>query len=112
MSVGKRIKSLREQKGLSQRDVEEKTGMLRCYISRAENDRLMPSLDNLEKFARALEVPLYFLFYESETIQPRANVSIDRQMDNAMRQFARIARHLGPTERQVLLRTAERLGKA
>lgn len=114
MTVGKRIRSLRQQRGLSQGDVERKTGMLRCYISRTENNHLVPSLESLEKFAQALEVPLYLFFYEGEDTQisPRTDDRIPWQMDNRMRQFARIVRQLGPTERQVLLRTAERLSKA
>lgn len=65
MIIGNRLRVLREGKNLSQGDIEKRTGLLRCYISRVENGYTVPSLENLEKFARALEVPLYRLFYES-----------------------------------------------
>jgi len=64
MIIGERLRLLREAKDLSQGDIENRTGLLRCYISRVENGYTVPSLENLEKFARALEVPLYRLFYE------------------------------------------------
>ena len=66
MIIGTRIRQLREQKGLSQRDIEERTGLLRCYISRVENGDTIPSLETLERLASALDVPLYQLFYEGE----------------------------------------------
>jgi len=56
MLIGERLRTLREEKGLSQGDVEKRTGMLRCYTSRVENSHTVPSLETLEKFARALEV--------------------------------------------------------
>ncbi|HKS97653.1 MAG TPA: helix-turn-helix domain-containing protein [Terriglobia bacterium] len=61
--IGVRIRQLREQKGLSQGDIEEKTGLLRTYISRVENGHTVPSLETLERFAGALDVPLYQFFY-------------------------------------------------
>src|SRR6267378_6743996 len=57
---------MREQKKLSQGDVEKRTGLLRCYISRVENGHTVPAVETLEKLARAFEVPLYQLFYEGE----------------------------------------------
>lgn len=66
MIIGDRLRVLREQKHLSQGDIERKTGLLRCYISRVENGHTVPSIDTLEKLARALEIPLYQLFYEGE----------------------------------------------
>jgi len=51
---------------MSQGDVEKRTGLLRCYISRVENGHTVPSIETLEKLARALEVPLYQLFYDGE----------------------------------------------
>jgi transcriptional regulator with XRE-family HTH domain len=67
MVIGDRLRELREQKDMSQGDVEKKTGLLRCYISRVENNHTVPSVDTLEKMARALEVPMYALFHDGET---------------------------------------------
>lgn len=64
MVISARLKELRESKNLSQGDIEKRTGLLRCYISRVENGHTVPAIDTLEKLARALEVPLYQLFYD------------------------------------------------
>src|ERR1700735_1517798 len=66
MVIGDRLKALREQKNLSQGDIELRTGLLRCYISRVENGHTSPAIETVEKFARALHVPIYRLFYDGE----------------------------------------------
>lgn len=66
MIIGDRLRELREEKKLSQGDIEKRTGLLRCYISRVENGHTVPAIETLEKLARALEVPLYQLFYEGD----------------------------------------------
>ena len=66
MIIGDRLREMREAKKLSQGDIEKRTGLLRCYISRVENGHTVPAIETLEKLARALEVPLYQLFYEGE----------------------------------------------
>jgi transcriptional regulator with XRE-family HTH domain len=64
--IGDRLRQLREEKKYSQGDIEKKTGLLRCYVSRVENGHTVPAVETLEKFARALEVPVYQLFYDGE----------------------------------------------
>jgi transcriptional regulator with XRE-family HTH domain len=66
MIIADRLRGLREGKKLSQGDIEKRTGLLRCYISRVENGHTVPAIETLEKMARALEVPLYQLFYDGE----------------------------------------------
>jgi transcriptional regulator with XRE-family HTH domain len=66
MVICDRLRELREGKNLSQGDIEKRTGLLRCYISRVENGHTVPAIETLEKLARALEVPLYQLFYDGE----------------------------------------------
>jgi transcriptional regulator with XRE-family HTH domain len=66
MIIGERLRQIREEKKLSQGDLERKTGLLRCYISRVENGHTVPAVETLEKFARALEIPMYQLFYDSD----------------------------------------------
>lgn len=66
MLIGKSLRKLREEKKLSQGDLEKRTGLLRNYISLVENGHRTPTIDTLEKFTRALEVPLYRLFYEGD----------------------------------------------
>src|SRR5882762_1086997 len=57
---------MREEKKLSQGDIEKRTGLQRCYISRVENGHTVRAIETLEKLARAIEVPLYQLFYDGE----------------------------------------------
>jgi transcriptional regulator with XRE-family HTH domain len=66
MVISERLRAIREQKDLSQGDIEERTGLKRCYVSRVENGHTIPSIETLEKMARALEVPMYQLFYDGE----------------------------------------------
>jgi transcriptional regulator with XRE-family HTH domain len=66
MIIGDRLREMLEAKQLSQGDIEKRTGLLRCYISRVENGHTVPTIETLEKIARALEVPLYQLFYDGQ----------------------------------------------
>jgi transcriptional regulator with XRE-family HTH domain len=66
MIIGERLRQIREEKKLSQGDIERKTGLLRCYISRVENSHTVPNVETLQKFAQALEIPMYRLFYEGD----------------------------------------------
>lgn len=66
MVIGERLRNLRKQKNMSQGDIEKRTSLLRCYVSRIENGHTVPTVDTLEKLARAMEVPLYQLFYDGE----------------------------------------------
>src|SRR5271169_4622247 len=66
MAIGDRLREMRVAKKLSQGDIEKRTGLLRCYISRVENGHTVPAIETLEELARALEVPLYQLFYDGE----------------------------------------------
>jgi transcriptional regulator with XRE-family HTH domain len=75
MLIGTRLRQLREQKQMSQGDIEERTGLLRCYVSRVENGHTVPSLETLERFAGVLEVPLYQLFCSGEEAPPTPNLT-------------------------------------
>ena len=66
MDIGNRLRSVREEKKLSQGDIEQRTGLLRCYLSRVENGHTVPAIETLEKMARALELPLYQLMYDGQ----------------------------------------------
>jgi len=66
MEIGEKLRAIREHKAMSQGDIEKRTGLLRCYISRVENGHTVPAIETIEKLARAMEVPMYALFYEAE----------------------------------------------
>ena len=75
MLIGERLRQLREEKSLSQGDVEKASGLLRCYISRVEHGHTVPSLETLERFAAAFDVPLYRLFYTGEDTPHTPNLT-------------------------------------
>ncbi len=120
MIVGERLRLLREAKNLSQGDVEKRTGLLRCYISRVENGHTVPAVETLEKFCRALEVPLYQIFYEGEQPPKLPNLTKGKRADNFSwgdgGKYARFWRKLLPllarmsqTDRRILLSTAQKM---
>ena len=82
MVIGDRLRALREEKNLSQGDIEKRTGLLRCYISRVENGHTVPTVETLEKMARALEVPMYKLFYDGEAPPKLDNIAKRKTADD------------------------------
>src|ERR1700740_1501450 len=121
MVIGDRLKTLREDKSLAQGDIEERTGLLRCYISRVENGHTVPSLETLERLASALEIPLYQLFYEGDDPPPLPNLSkrqtteelvMDEESEKEVRFFKRVRRltsRIDEKDRQLLLYMAQKL---
>jgi transcriptional regulator with XRE-family HTH domain len=121
MVIGHRLRKLREEKNLSQGDIEKRTGLLRCYISRVENGHTVPSLETLERLASALDVPLYQLFYEGEEPPLMPNLSsrqsseelvLDEEAEKQVRFFEKVRRILERIEekdRQLLLYMAQKL---
>jgi transcriptional regulator with XRE-family HTH domain len=81
--IGEKLREIREGKNLSQGDIEQRTGLFRGYISRVENGYTVPSVETLETFARALEVPLYELFYDGKSPIQKPTVAISNH--NALR---------------------------
>jgi transcriptional regulator with XRE-family HTH domain len=115
MVIGERLRTLREQKKLSQGDIEKRSGLLRCYISRVENGYTVPSVDTLEKMSRALEVPLYELFYEGTDLPkpPKAVRKAPSQKSvkegRMMAKFHRLLSRTDESDRQLLLRMARKM---
>jgi len=107
MIIGDRLREMRVEKKLSQGDIERRTGLLRCYISRVENGHTIPAIETLEKLARALEVPLYQLFYEGEEPPKLPSLLKRNSADNmAWGSVGKEARYLNKL-RQLLANTAE-----
>ena len=105
MFIGDRLKAIRESKGMSQGDIEKRTGLLRCYISRVENGHTVPANDTLEKLTRAMGIPMYALFYEGEK-PSAANLALSRvdhgfgSRGKDFRTLSRFRRLLGRTSPQ------------
>ena len=100
MIIADRLRVLREEKHLSQGDVEKRTGLLRCYISRVENGHTVPAIETLEKMARALEIPMYQLFYDGEEPPNIPDLPKRRSADDiAWGSFGKDARFLSKIRR-------------
>jgi transcriptional regulator with XRE-family HTH domain len=102
MLIGDRLKSIRESKDLSQGDIEKRAGLLRCYVSRVENGHTVPSIETLEKWTQALEIPLYQLFYEGDN--PRSlglpKVRVSSLSSKELRAANEVARLYSQIKRQ------------
>jgi len=99
MIVGERLRALREERNFSQGEIEKRTGLLRCYISRVENGHTVPAVETLEKFARALEVPMYQLLYDGETPPQLPNLRRKTARENGWGDSGRDARTLAKFRR-------------
>ena len=107
MVIGDRLRELRAGKKLSQGDIEKRTGLLRCYISRVENGHTVPAIETLEKMARALEVPMYQLFYHGEKPPELPNLPRRKSSDDiAWGSAGKDARYLSKL-RRLLAKTEE-----
>jgi transcriptional regulator with XRE-family HTH domain len=61
-ALGDRIKALRAERQLQQRQLAEKAGLTPSMVSQIESGRLTPSLNTVGKLAGALGVPIASLF--------------------------------------------------
>jgi transcriptional regulator with XRE-family HTH domain len=118
MLIGDRLKTLREQKKLSQGDVEKRTGLLRCYISRVENGHTVPSVDTMERMAQALEVPMYRLFTDEEHVKaPNIPAEIiprraaNSKQERVVRAFAKLFARMDEKSRGLLIHMASKMAK-
>jgi transcriptional regulator with XRE-family HTH domain len=120
MIIGDRLKTLREMKDLSQGDIEKRTGLLRCYVSRVENGHTVPSVETLEKFARALELPLYHLMFDGDKppVMPKAakqpkEESLESSRSGAllMKKLVTLLAKMSQDDRNLVLFLAGRVSK-
>jgi transcriptional regulator with XRE-family HTH domain len=120
MVIGDRLKELREAKELSQGDIEHRTGLLRCYISRVENGHTVPAIETLEKLARALEVPMYRLFHEGEAASSIRNLKLPKGSEewgstgkaaDYLSKLRRLLAKMEPSDQKLLLHMATKVAR-
>jgi transcriptional regulator with XRE-family HTH domain len=122
MVIGDRLRALREEKKFSQGDIEKRTGLLRCYVSRVENGHTVPAVETLEKFARALEVPMYQLFYDGEKPPKLPNLPKRKTADDIawggkgkearlLAQFCRLFSRMEPGDLGLVLFMANKMAR-
>jgi transcriptional regulator with XRE-family HTH domain len=123
MVIAGRLRALREEKKLSQGDIEKRTGLLRCYISRVENGHTVPAIETLEKLARAMEVPMYQLFYDGEEPPklpslPKSKAGSDMSWGSSgkdakmLDQFRRVLGRTGRRDLKILLFMAQKMARS
>jgi transcriptional regulator with XRE-family HTH domain len=123
MVIGDRLRILREARNLSQGEIEKRTGLLRCYVSRVENGHTVPAIETLEKFARALDVPLYQLFYDGEeppkiplVSKPKTGHEVlwgsSGKEQRMLHQFRRLLSRTDAKDQKILLAIAQKMAAA
>lgn len=103
MNIGNTIRGYRLQKGMSQGDIEKRTGLLRCYLSRVENGHTVPSLETLQKIARALDLQLAEFFAEEIVAKEMSSLHLNEDEIRFLTQVQRYSAHLGDSDRRLLL---------
>jgi transcriptional regulator with XRE-family HTH domain len=117
MLIGQRLRNLRVSKKLSQGDIEKRTGLFRCYTSRVECGHIVPNIETLEKYAGALEIPLYRLFYEGYAAPQKPKVPTSESMNwganaketSELRSFIRVLARMNDRDRILLLGMAQQM---
>jgi transcriptional regulator with XRE-family HTH domain len=103
MQIGTTIRAHRLQKGLSQGDIEKKTGLLRCYLSRVENGHTVPSLDTLSKIASALDLPIAHFFADDSLTKQMNTQKLSDEELRFLTQVRRYSSNLTKGDRDMLL---------
>jgi transcriptional regulator with XRE-family HTH domain len=103
MKIGTIIRAHRLQRGLSQGDIEKKTGLLRCYLSRVENGHTVPSLDTLSKIAQALDLPIAQFFADNSLDHQLKMQKISDEELRFLTQIRRYSSNLSESDRKLLL---------
>ncbi len=111
MEIGQRLRELRESKGLSQGHIEKRTGLFRCYVSRVECGHTTPSIDTLEKWAKALDLELYQLFFSGETAPKAPKVEKFTLRGNYEKGLVKLLRELPHHYQEMLLVLARKMVK-
>ncbi|HEY0796862.1 MAG TPA: helix-turn-helix transcriptional regulator [Acidisarcina sp.] len=112
MKIGTTIRGYRLQKGFSQGDIEKRTGLLRCYLSRVENGHTVPSIDTLSKIAIALDLPLAQFFAEDSL---NSDLQAQKLTDEELRfltQIRRYSSNLNESDRRLLLAMVKKFATA
>jgi len=110
MNIGETIRNFRLQKGMSQSDIEKRTGLLRCYLSRVENGHTIPSLDTLAKIATAMEVPLAQFFNDSNGDNGNKNLpQLSEEEVRFLSQIRRYSSNLNDSDRKLVIAMVKKM---
>lgn len=122
MIIGERLRELRQQKNLSQSDIQDRSALQRAYLSRVENGHTVPTIETLEKWANALEVPIYQLFYDGAVPPKPSDLRLWKSPDETawgssgqdaeyLKRLRRLLRKLDDANRRLFLQMSSRLAR-
>ncbi len=111
MNIAKRLRELREAKGLSQGDIERRSGLLRSYISRVEGGYTAPSLATLEKFASALGIEPYQLLFQGKGRATNPKVPEQVGASKSVKRLVKLFEGMSSSDRKLFLTLAGKLTK-
>jgi transcriptional regulator with XRE-family HTH domain len=103
MNIGSTIRTYRLQKGMSQGDIEKRTGLLRCYLSRVENGHTVPSLETLQKIAHAMDIQLAQFFSDETVSREMSGLRLSEEEIRFLTQVQRYSAKLSENDRKLLL---------
>jgi transcriptional regulator with XRE-family HTH domain len=111
MNIGETIRNFRLEKGMSQGDIEKRTGLLRCYLSRVENGHTIPSLDTLAKIANAMDMPLgqFFSEHAAENGHAKPVPQLSEDEVRFLTQIRRYSASLNDSDRKIVLTMVKKL---
>jgi len=81
--LGRKIQAVREKKGMTQEQLEEKTGINAKYISAVERGQRNVTIKTLDKIAKGLEIELYEIFLFS--YEPYSERSTRKAIDSLLK---------------------------
>jgi transcriptional regulator with XRE-family HTH domain len=119
MDIGAKLREMREAKNLSQGDIEHRTGLHRAYVSRVEHGHTAPTVGTLEKFAHALEVPMYRFFTDEVSVSVPKSLELKDDSSwgtrgdgrDAFQKLRQALAGMDEEDRKLLLSMAERMAR-
>jgi transcriptional regulator with XRE-family HTH domain len=109
MNIGETIRNFRLQRNMSQGDIEKRTGLLRCYLSRVENGHTIPSLDTLAKIAGAMDLALSQFLAEGNSTGHKGLPQLSDDEVSFLSQMRRYSANLNDSDRKLVLAMVKKM---
>ena len=107
--VATAVRDLRHVRNLSQRQLAGRMGVPRTYISKIENGKAMPTLNSLDRLARALDVDISALLRDAPT--RHSNETAMLMNDPFLAEIAQYTSQLDSLQRSIFLNHVRELAQ-
>lgn len=104
MSVGKNVKKIRKEKGLSILDLKNLTGLSKSTISDLENDKSSPTIETLQKIAKALNVDIKEFFKNESEKQSNTEDDLEDVFPEGVYVLRRASKELSPEAKKQMIK--------